>query len=76
MVHKTSLISPRSIEYQNQESECSCICMLGVSILSLSAIFIGFSDCSDSVVFFAFHFINVNKYDILKGEIDILRLDA
>ena len=38
----------------NQESELSCICVLGVSILYDFSI--GFWNCSDSVVFFLIHF--------------------
>jgi hypothetical protein len=38
----------------SQESEWSCICVLEVSIVTLS---IGLN-CLDSVVFFVFHFIN------------------
>ena len=53
--HKTSLTPRLFIEAcePSQESDLSCICV-GVSMLSLS---IGFWKCSDSVVFFVFHFI-------------------
>jgi hypothetical protein len=39
-----------------QESEWSCICVLGVSILPPLTIFYWILELSDSVVFFAFHF--------------------
>ena len=41
----------------------SCICILGVSILPLSTVLIFLIwNCSDSMVFVLFHFINVVKY--------------
>ena len=44
------------------ESEQSCICVLEVSNLPLSTIFsIGFWKCSNSVVFFVFHFFIIIK---------------
>ena len=52
---KTSLTLPLFIEVSvpRQESERSCVCVLGASILPLSMIYfsIGFLKCSDSVVF-------------------------
>ena len=38
----------------------SCFCVLDLSILSFSMIFSnGFWNCSNSLVFFVFHFINI-----------------
>ena len=50
--YKTSLTPPlfTEVPVPSQESELSCICVLKVSFLSLTAIFsIGFWSCSDSV---------------------------
>jgi hypothetical protein len=58
--HKTSLIRPLFIEVSvsSQENEQSSICMLRVSILPLSTMFLlDFWNCSDGVVFFILHFI-------------------
>ena len=45
----------------SQESERSCICVLGISNLLISTIFLlNFWNFSDSVIFF-FHFIIVKK---------------
>jgi hypothetical protein len=43
----------------SHESETSCICALGISSLPLSSMFLlhRFWNCSNSVVFFVFHFI-------------------
>ena len=47
----------------SQESERSCVCVLGVSIVLLSMNFLFDSwKCSDSVIFSAFHF---NHYVII-----------
>ena len=43
----------------SQESERSCICVLGVSNFPLSTISIVFLKCSDDVVFLVFHFIYI-----------------
>jgi hypothetical protein len=46
----------------SKESEWACICVLGVLILSLSSNFsVGFWSCSDSVVFFVYHFLPSNS---------------
>ena len=43
----------------SHENETSCICVLGISSLPLSSMFLlhRFWNCSYSVVFFVFHFI-------------------
>jgi len=53
-VHKTSLTPPFVLEVPvpRQESEKSCLCVLGISMLPLSTILI-----FDFKVFFCFHFI-------------------
>jgi hypothetical protein len=62
--HTTSLTPPHLIEVpvQSQESERSCICVLGLSILSLFLRFYyigyGFWNCSEGIVYFIFHFIS------------------
>jgi hypothetical protein len=43
----------------SQESERSCICVLGVLNFPLSTISIVFLKCSDDVVFLVFHFIYI-----------------
>ena len=64
--HKTSFTPPLFIEVSalRQDVERSCIWVLGVSILPLSTIFIFnfriVPNCSDSVVFFVFHFITID----------------
>jgi hypothetical protein len=64
-IHKTSLTPPLFIEVSvpRDESERSCICVLGVSILLLFLRFfsIGFLNCSFGVVFFVFHFIEIKQ---------------
>jgi hypothetical protein len=79
IIHKTSITSQIFIEVSvsSHASERSCIGVLGVSIVSLSTIYLLdfrtvptvwyilelfrqcgiFWNCSDSVVYFAFHFI-------------------
>ena len=55
-VHTTSLTPPplyNEVHVPSQESNRSCICALGISILTISTIcFIEFWNCSDSVVYF------------------------
>jgi hypothetical protein len=66
--HKTSLTPPLFIEVlvPSQESEQSCICVLRVSILHLSTIFIGFYNCSDSLAFkFFILLFQINKRNII-----------
>ena len=55
-VHKTSLTPPHFIELPvpSQESERSCIYVLGLSILPFCDFSIGFWNFSDSVVFLSF----------------------
>ena len=52
------LIPPPFIEVpvQSQESKRSCICELGMKFVTFYDFFIGFSACSDSVVFFFLSF--------------------
>jgi len=42
----------------SQESEQSCICVSGIDFAFSSIFFIVFWNCSNSVVFFVFQFIN------------------
>ena len=59
-----------------QESERSCICVLGISILYLS---FGFWNCSDNVIFVIFHFIityttNINQLNVQKHCLSIVNV--
>ena len=61
LAHKTSLTSPLFIEapVPSQEIEWSCICMLWLSILSLSMIFLlEFGPVQTERYFFVFRFID------------------
>ena len=60
--HKTSLTSPLFIEVPvpSQESGWSCMCVLEViGIVPFYVFSIGFWNCSDSMVFCAFQFIQI-----------------
>lgn len=65
----TSLILRFTLKclYQAKESEQSCICVWGFDFASFYKFYMGFCNCSDSVVFF-FHFYfcccHVNKMQI------------
>ena len=62
--YKTNLTLPLCIKVPvpSQESEQSCICVLGLSILPLSTIRIfDFWSCSDSVVFLCFSFYYIKN---------------
>jgi hypothetical protein len=73
--HKTSLTSPLFIEapVPHQESEQSCICVLGVSILPLSAIFrldleMGLT------LWYLFHFISRQRFIVTGTDFKISQL--
>ena len=56
--HKTRLTQPPFTEVHrpSQERKRSCISVLEVSILTLFVFAIGYWNCSDTMVFFTFHF--------------------
>jgi hypothetical protein len=58
--HKTGLVPPLFIDVHVpiQDSGRSCICVLWLLMLSFSTTFyLGFWNCSDTMVFYVFHFM-------------------
>jgi hypothetical protein len=62
--HESSLTSPVFIEVCRQVNKQSFICMLGVSILSLSTIIIFDFGIVPTAWYFFFHFILLNGFSI------------